>query len=108
MFAPHAIVKFKPNRLVQTTQILSFLKKKTKQKQKQKQKQKTIFDKALTPFWKTFLQLKQWFNAKLLISRLPSFSVPKLTIERDTCNQAKVALNVADPEGITDSRLNAF
>ena len=27
----------------------------------------TIFDKALTPFWKTFLQRKQLFDAKLLI-----------------------------------------
>ena len=37
MFGPHAIVKFQQNRLVQTTQILSFLKKnKTKQKQKKK------------------------------------------------------------------------
>ena len=41
---------------------------------------KTIFDKALTPFWKTFLWLKQLFNAKLFISRLPSFSVPTITV----------------------------
>ena len=41
-----------------------------------------IFDKALMPFWKTFLWLKQLFNAKLLISRLPSFSVPKITVVR--------------------------
>ena len=26
----------------------------------------TIFDKALMPFWKTFLWLKQLFNAKIL------------------------------------------
>ena len=41
---------------------------------------KTIFDKALAPFWKTFLQLEQFLNAKLLISRLPSSSVPKITV----------------------------
>ena len=27
----------------------------------------TIFDKVLSPFWKTFLCLKQWFDAKVLI-----------------------------------------
>ena len=31
---------------------------------------KIIFDKALTPFWKTFLQLIQLFNAKLSIFKL--------------------------------------
>ena len=40
---------------------------------------KIIFDKALTPFWKTFPWLKQLLKAKLLISRLPSFRVPKIT-----------------------------
>ena len=37
----------------------------------------TIFDKASTPFWNMFLYLKQMFDAKVLIRRLPSFSVPK-------------------------------
>ena len=41
MFAPHAIVKFKQNRLVQTTQILSFLKNKTKQNKAKQNKTKT-------------------------------------------------------------------
>ena len=35
-----------------------------------------------TPFWKTFLKLKQLFNTKLLISRLQYFSVPKITVVR--------------------------
>ena len=51
------------------------------QKKKQKKKNsffKTIFDQMLMPFWKMFLQLKQWFNAKLFIWRLPSFSVSKI------------------------------
>ena len=77
------LVKFEQNCLVQTTRnfVLFERKKNTKKKKKfQKQKNKnkkkkrffkTIFDKALTPFWKTFLQLRQLFNAKLLISRLP-------------------------------------
>ena len=68
------LVIFKQNRMVQTAQDFElFDKKKTRFL-------KTIFDKALTPFWKTFLQLKQLFNAKLLISRLPSFSVPKIMV----------------------------
>ena len=57
---------------------------KTKKKQQQQQQQNrtvrtiqnfvlfdqkwlTIFDKVLTPFWKTFLWLKQLFDAKILI-----------------------------------------
>ena len=55
MFAPHAIVKFKQNRVVQTTQILSILKKKNQTNKQKNTHFKTIFDKALTPFWKTFL-----------------------------------------------------
>ena len=54
--------------MVQTTQNLEVFDKKPFFK--------TIFDKALKPFWKTFLLLKQLLNAKLLISRL-SFSVFK-------------------------------
>ena len=34
------------------------------------------------PFWNMFLCLKQMFDAKILIKRLPSFSVPKITIIR--------------------------
>ena len=34
---------------------------------------------AMTPFWKTFLKLKQLIYAKLLIWRLPSFSASKIT-----------------------------
>ena len=54
-------------------------KKKTKQN-KTKRVLKNIFDKALTPFWKTFLQVKHLFDAKLLISTPPSFSVPQITV----------------------------
>ena len=43
---------------------------------------KAIFDKELTPFWKTFVEMKQLLNAKLLISRLPSFIVPNITVVR--------------------------
>ena len=41
---------------------------------------KTIFNKVLSSFWKTFLYLKQFFNDTLLISRLSFFSVPKITV----------------------------
>ena len=52
----HMLVEFEYNRMVQTTEILSFLtKKKTKQnKTKTGFFLITIFDKELTPFWKTF------------------------------------------------------
>ena len=71
------LVKFEENRMVQTTRNFELFEKK-----KRKSFLKTIFDKALTPFWKTFLSLKQLFNSKLLISRLPSVSVPKIALVR--------------------------
>ena len=45
-------------------------------------KASTIFDKVSTPFWNMFLLLKEMFDAKGLIKRLPSFSVPKITVIR--------------------------
>ena len=41
-----------------------------------------FFYKASTPFWKLVLTLKQLFNAKIVINRLPSFTVPKFTVIR--------------------------
>ena len=43
---------------------------------------KNIFDKALTPFCKTFLLLKQLCNGKLLIFRPPSVRSPKIMVVR--------------------------
>ena len=43
-------------------------------------KKYTNFEKAKTPFWKALLWLNQLFNAKLMICRLPYFSVPKITV----------------------------
>ena len=68
----HMLVKFEQNRMSKLHEIWSFFdkkkkRKKRKKKQRNKTKQnkktknvflKTIFDKALTPVWKTFLQLK--------------------------------------------------
>ena len=51
------LVKFEQNRTVRTLQKFELFDK----------KRLTIFDKVLTPFWKTFPQLKQLFDAKLLI-----------------------------------------
>ena len=41
-----------------------------------------IFEKAFTPFWKTFLWHKQWFDVKVLIERLSYFIVPNITLVR--------------------------
>ena len=65
------LVKFEQNRMVETTRNYELfgnkkIQNKTKNKQTNKQKQKnsrffkTIFDNALTPFWKTFLWLKKF------------------------------------------------
>ena len=53
----HMLVKSEQNRMVHTTQNSELSHKKGL----------IIFDKTLTPFWKTFLLLKQLFDAKLLI-----------------------------------------
>ena len=52
---------------------------------------------VLTPFWKTFLWLKQLFDAKILIQRLSSFSVPKLR-HSDTCNRVKSCTKHGRPD----------
>ena len=53
----HMLVEFEQNRMVRTIPNFELLTKKWL----------FIFDKVLTPFWKTFLWLKQLFDAKLLI-----------------------------------------
>ena len=57
------LVKFEQNRIVETTRNFELFDEKKKKKKKERKKKrrkkhvfiKTIFDKALTPFWKTFL-----------------------------------------------------
>ena len=44
-------------------------------------------DMSLAPFWKRFLQVKQFHDAKVFNTRLPSFVIPKITF--DTWNQNK-------------------
>ena len=65
---------------------------------------KTKFDKALTPFCKTFLWLKQLFDGKLLIFRLPFFGVPKFMVIQHVCvTRLKIAPNMADPTSMNHS-----
>ena len=71
-YLDHMLVKFEQNRMVWTIRNFVLFNKKWL----------TIFDKVLTPFWKTFLWFKQLFDAKTLIQRLSSFSAPKITALR--------------------------
>ena len=68
----HRLAKFEHYRIIRTRWKFELFDKKAS----------TIFDKASTPFWNMFLKLKQMFDAKVLIKRLPSFSVPKITVIR--------------------------
>ena len=56
-YLDHMLMKFERNPKVWTIQNFELFDKKWL----------TIFDNVLMPFWKTFLWLKQLFNAKLLI-----------------------------------------
>ena len=69
-YLDHMLVKFEQNLMIRTIQNCVLFDKKWF----------TIFEQVLTPFWKTFLWLKQLFDTKLLIYRLSSFSVPKITV----------------------------
>ena len=80
MYLAHILAKFEPNCRVQNVPNLSFKTKKRVFKKKEKRK-KNVFDKTSMPYCKTFLWLKQLYNGKLLIFRLPSVSVSKLCIK---------------------------
>ena len=56
-YLDHMLVRFEQNRMVRTIQNFVLFDKKWL----------TIFDKVLMSFWKTFLWLKQLFDAKILI-----------------------------------------
>ena len=68
------LVKFEQNRMAETTQYLEHL--------IEKYVFLTIFDKALTPFLEDVSVAETIFNAKVLIYRLPSLSVPNITVVR--------------------------
>ena len=89
----HMMVKFEQNCMVQTTRNFELFDKKTKKtKTKNKTKQNKT-NKQKTRFFKPFLTKRchhfgrRFYSrnnclTKLLISRLPSFSVPKITVVR--------------------------
>ena len=56
-YLDHMLVKFEQNRMVWTIQNFELFDK----------KMVNHFDTVLTPFWKTFLWMKQLFHVKLLI-----------------------------------------
>ena len=56
------------------------------------------------PFWKVFLQLEQLFDAKVLIKRLPSFCVPKITGNLTRVTKIKVVENMADINSLKSAR----
>ena len=66
----------------------------------------TIFDKALqflTSFWKTFLRLKQMFDAEVLIFRLSSFCVPKIYGITTRVTSLEIPPNIADPISLNEN-----
>ena len=72
-YLDHMLVKFEQNGMVRSIQNIELFDKK---------QCLIILDKVLTLFWKMFLSLKQMFDAKQLIKRLSSISVPKITVVR--------------------------
>ena len=56
-----------------------------------------VFDKASMSFCKMFRYLKQLFDVQILIKRLPSFSVPKITVTRYVY---KVAVNMVNQKSL--------
>ena len=57
----------------------------------------TIFHKALTPFWKTILQLKQIFDENYHLSMFHKLLLSKHVQQCKTCT------NMADPISLKDS-----
>ena len=65
----------------------------------------TIFDKEFTPFWKTFLQLKLFSNAKLssLKTIIFIFQCSKHYGTPTLVTELKVASNMADPISLNEN-----
>ena len=92
--------------MVQTTQNFELFDQKKKKKKKKKRSFKTIFNKALIPFWKTFLYLKQLFNAKLLITINFQTTIFQCSKQYDSLidvTRLKVAPNMADSINTKDA-----
>ena len=71
------LVKFEQNRIVLNTRNFELPEKKKKNRVF-----KIIFWQSVDAILEMFLLLKLLFNAKLVIRRLPFFSVPKITAPR--------------------------
>ena len=91
VFGPHA-GEFEQNRMVQTIQNFVLFDKKWL----------TIIDKVLAPFWKTFLWLKQLFDAKLLILTI-IFQCSKNYGTPTRVTRLKVAPNMAEPISLNEN-----
>ena len=70
----------------------------------------TIFDKVMTPFCKTFLCLKQLFDAKTINLKTIIFQFQKKKKKKKKgsptrVTRLKVALNMADPISLNENRL---
>ena len=78
-YLDHMLVIFEQNRMVRTIRNFLLFDKKWL----------TIFDKVLTPFWKTFLWLKQLFDAKIYEFNDYYLSVFQKLGHSNTCNQVK-------------------
>ena len=91
-YLDHMLVKFEQNRMVRTIQNFVLFDKKWL----------TIFNKVLTPFWKTFLWLKQLFDAKMLIQRL-IFQCSKNYGTPRRVTRLKVAPNMADAISLNEN-----
>ena len=88
------LVKIEQNRMVRTIQIFEVF----------DQKRLTIFYKVLTPFWKTFLWLKQLFDAKLINSKTIIFKCSE-NYGRPSptrVTRLNVAPNMADPISLNE------
>ena len=92
-YLDYMLAKFEANRIVRNVQNFELFDK--KKKNKQKIVFNTIFDKTLTPFCKTLLQLKQLFIQKTINFQTTIFQCSKIQSTKthlqyyDTCNQIK-------------------
>ena len=88
MYLDNMLKKFESNFMVQNYKIRAFSIK--------PDFLKTIFDKALRPFWKTFLLLKELFNGDVLIFNT-IFQCSKNCDSPTRVTRLIVAPNMADP-----------
>ena len=99
VFGPRADENW-ANRMVRTIQIFELF----------DQKWLTIFYKVLTPFWKTFLWLKQLFDAKLINSKTIIFKCSE-NYGRPSptrVTRLNVAPNMADPISLNEKDHNKW